>query len=258
LAERVVSAHEPTVALTSPHGGELWLPDEQYRIAWQASDLDGDALWFDIAFSRDGGETWEVIATRLQGSELLVGGEQFPGTENARVRVYASDGVRTSVATSAAFAVARKPPLVFITAPENGLIVPPGAALIFSGFAFDWEDSPVADLPMHWRSDRDGSLGSGGEIMVQSLSPGWHEITLSATDSDGMVGSASVLVYVGYNVFLPMTAKTSPSYNPSYSRTLGYSITARLTAAHGPIPAITCRGNMFGQCSEAFLESPRP
>lgn len=210
LAERAVSAHAPAVELTSPQGGELWLPDEQYSVAWHASDLDSAELWFDVAFSRDDGQTWEFIATHLLESELLVRGDQFPGTENARVRVYASDGVRTSVATSAAFAVVRKPPLVFITTPENGLVVPPGAVLLFSGFALDREDDPAASLPMHWHSDRDGMLGSGSEIMARSLSPGWHEITLTATDSDGMEGSASVLLYIGYNVSLPIVTKTSP------------------------------------------------
>jgi hypothetical protein len=208
LAERAVSPHAPAVELVSPQGGELWLPDEQYRLAWHASDLDSDALWFDVAFSRDGGETWEVIATRLQESEVLVRGDQFPGTENARVRVYASDGVRTSVATSAAFAVARKPPLVFITAPENGLVVPSGAVLMFSGFVLDREDDPAASLPMHWRSDRDGPLGSGSEIMVPWLSPGSHEITLSTTDGDGQVGTASVEILVfRHRLYLPIVQR---------------------------------------------------
>lgn len=211
LAERIVSAHPPSVELALPQGEELWVPNGQYRIAWQASDPDSSALWFDVAFSRDNGETWEVIATRLQESELLVYGDQFPGTETARVRVYASDGVRTSSATSAQFVVQRKPPQVLIAAPQNGLVVPPGTLLMLNGFAFDREDGPATDLPtMYWYSDRTGSLGSGGEIMVQSLSPGKHVITLTAVDSDGMESSAQVTVFIGYQLHLPVLLKALP------------------------------------------------
>jgi len=212
LTERVVSAHAPTVELTSPHGGDLWGGDGPYVVEWQAGDADGDALWFDVAFSRDNGETWEVIATRLQEHHLEVHGDQFPGTENARMRVYASDGVRTSAATSAPFAVARKPPQVFIAAPERGVVVPPGALVIFSGYAYDREDGPLATLPLHWRSNRDGALGDGSEIAVQSLSPGWHEIGLSATDSDGMVGSAKITIFVGQRLYLPVVLKRRSSW----------------------------------------------
>nr|MBC7243859.1 DNRLRE domain-containing protein [Chloroflexota bacterium] len=210
LAERIVSAHPPTVELTLPQGGELWVPDGQYHIEWQASDPDSSVLWFDVAFSRDNGETWEVVATRLQEPELLVRGDQFPGTETARVRVYASDGVRTSSATSEPFAVQRKPPQVFIAVPENGLVVPPGTSLMLSGLVFDREDSPLADLLMHWYSDRDGPLGSGDEIMVQSLSSGKHVITLTAVDSDSMESSAQVTVFIGYQLHLPVLLKIFP------------------------------------------------
>lgn len=239
LAERVVSSHEPAVALTSPHGGELWVGHGQYAIAWQAEDPDGDALWFDIAFSRDDGETWEIIATRFQESELQVRGDQFPGTESGRIRVYASDGVRTSSATSAPFAVQRQPPQVFIAAPENGLVVPPETLLMLSGFAFDREDGPIDDLPMHWYSDRDGPLGSGDEIMVQSASPGKHVITLMAVDSDGMESSAQVTVFIGHQVHLPMLWKafSPPSTGFTDNFESGTLAGARQTRDRGPILA---------------------
>ncbi|MBC7260736.1 MAG: hypothetical protein H5T63_01870 [Chloroflexi bacterium] len=63
---------------------------------------------------------------------------------------------------------------------------------------------------MHWHSDRDGLLGSTDEIIVQMLSPGWHKITLSATDSDGMVGSAQVTVFIGHQLHLPVIWKALP------------------------------------------------
>ncbi len=59
---------------------------------------------------------------------------------------------------------------------------------------------------MTWSSDRDGALGEGEQLEVSSLSPGWHTLTLGATDSSGQVGSDHVRVFVGtpQRVYLPL------------------------------------------------------
>ena len=56
LVERELSANAPQVTLLNPLGGETWAADGETTIAWNASDADGDPLWFDAAFSSDGGE----------------------------------------------------------------------------------------------------------------------------------------------------------------------------------------------------------
>ena len=164
----------------------------------------GDPLWFDVAYSRDGGETWDVFATGLTDTHVMVSSSQIAGSEHALFRVYATDGVRTAEATSGPLVIERKPPMVFITAPEQGQVLPPGVPVGFGGMALDWEDNTPGTLALHWSSNRDGWLGDGGEVMVPGLSPGWHEVTLSAADSDGMVGTARVNVFVGFQLYLPI------------------------------------------------------
>jgi hypothetical protein len=39
---------------------------------------------------------------------------------------------------------------------------------------------------------------------VSNLSPGWHTVTLTATDSDGKTGTDSVTFLIGNYVWLPM------------------------------------------------------
>jgi hypothetical protein len=207
LAERIVSAHWPQVQLIGPPGGSFWPAGGEYPVDWAASDEDGNPLWFDVAFSRDGGETWDVFATGLTERHLMVSSDRIAGTENARFRVYATDGVRTSESTSGPLAIERKPPLVFITTPDKGQVFPPGVPVGFSGTALDWEDSGHAGITLHWNSSRDGWLGDGSETMVPGLSPGWHEVTLSATDSDGMTGIARVNIFVGFQVYLPVVLR---------------------------------------------------
>ncbi len=84
-------------------------------------------------------------------------------------------------------------PTVVVTGPTDGSNLSAGTAVVLSGTANDAEDGGSAELT--WSSSIDGDLGSGASLSV-SLSPGTHAITASATDSDGIVGNATVTVVV--------------------------------------------------------------
>ena len=206
LAERSISAHAPTVTVTSPAGGATWSGDGEYTIEWTASDGDGDPLWFDLAFSRDGGATWEVFATRLSETSLDVNGAQFAGTDQAMLRVFASDGLLTSQATVGPFSIEAKPPQAVIVLPQDGGVIPPGATVMLKGYAYDMEDGTLDDQALSWSSDQDGALGTGSQVLV-TLSPGWHTITLTATDGDANQGAETINVLVGYRLYLPAILK---------------------------------------------------
>jgi hypothetical protein len=203
LAERAVSQHPPTVELLSPQGGDAWSSDGEYVIEWLAGDEDGDSLWFDIAFSRDDGTTWDIVATRLEDTRLEIRGDQFPGTEGAMVRVFASDGVLTSQATSGPFNIGLKPPQAVIVAPQAGVVLPPGAPLLLKGYAYDREGGTLEGEAMSWSSDQDGFLGTGNQVLTE-LSAGQHTITLTAIDSSDNTGTATISVFVGHKVYLPL------------------------------------------------------
>jgi hypothetical protein len=210
LAQRAASANQPVVELFHPLPDDSWSANGAYLIEWGANDGDGGPLWFDVAFSRDAGVTWQIIATRLQDTYLEVRGDQFPGTPGAMIRVYASDGLLTSQMTSGIFTIEPKPPEVVISSPQNGTIIPPGMPVVFSGHAVDREDGTLTGNSLVWESDRDGALGTGDKVLV-TLSPGWHTIYLTATDIPGNPATASVVVFVGYNLYLPQVGRGASS-----------------------------------------------
>lgn len=86
---------------------------------------------------------------------------------------------------------------------------PMGAALWLQGYAYDLEDGALAETALRWSSSRDGDLGTGSQVLV-SLSPGEHLITFTATDSDGNAATATVRVYVGHRVYLPLVLRNQP------------------------------------------------
>ncbi len=57
----IIPNSPPTVSLDYPTGGEVVSGD--VNIQWTANDSDGDTLSVDLYYSRDGGNTWNVIAT---------------------------------------------------------------------------------------------------------------------------------------------------------------------------------------------------
>jgi hypothetical protein len=195
LAELTRSPGGPTVSLSLPNAGEHWGASGMHTIAWQASDPDGDALSYLVQYSADAGQTWTTLASDWEETSLTVDTTYLAGSEEARVRVLATDGINTSQAVSASFSVADNAPRVWIAAPlagsEGSPVFNEGTLVVLEGNGMDAEDGPLADAAFSWRSDHDGLLGSGRQLDVTSLSPGVHILTLEARDSSGQTSSAS-------------------------------------------------------------------
>jgi hypothetical protein len=208
LAERVASPHAPELTIVAPESGERVMSTATF--SWSASDEDGDDLRFAVFYSHDSGDTWLPVAFDIQGNGLQVDSAWLAGGPNAQIRVLASDGFNTITAYSEPFGVSRKVPHVQIGSPANKAIVHPMEAIVLTGHADDLEDGMLEDSALTWTSDRQGFLGSGSQLILPGLTldPGVHEITLTATDSDGQRGMASVTTFVGYGIYIPLSLRS--------------------------------------------------
>jgi len=202
LAIRSVSANAPVVSVLSPNGGEIWTASGTYTITWTGSDADNDTLTYSVLYSPDG-YNWTPVGTTITETQLVVHAAELAGGVGARIRVLATDGVNTSSSESAAFTVESKRPQALILSPAGGGIIPPGAPLFLRGYAYDLEDGSLGEAALQWSSSRDGNLGTGSTVLT-SLSFGQHTITLTATDSNGNTSTASINVFVGSKVYLPL------------------------------------------------------
>jgi len=207
LDERAISGNAPTVDITDPVTEVVWKQGETHTLAWKGDDKDQNALRYAVFYSPDGGKNWQLLASDLGATSMELKVDSLAGGVDTRFRVVATDGVNTGMAeTPQAITVPNKAPMPVILEPSAKLFAP-GDVVVLRGSATDLEDGSISEDKLTWRSDVQGELGKGYEVAVTNLTPGPHTLTLTAVDSQGKSGGASVNVFVGYDIYLPDTQR---------------------------------------------------
>lgn len=201
LAEKRLSTHAPVISnvhvkvpYISPISGTITLE-------WDASDADSDPLTFDIFFSRDNGISFMPLQMQITGNSTQVDTEVLGGSSSAVFKVIASDGVNTAQGQTPALAIDNKPPDVFIVLPRNGLQIQYGQLVNFVGEAMDLQGD-IAAADMVWSTPYT-ALGTGPALSVPDLRVGENFITFTATNSQGLSSSDSIVVHVNDDLALP-------------------------------------------------------
>jgi hypothetical protein len=207
LKSVTVSPNSPTVVLHPVTGAMTDTVSGTLTVSWTASDADGDDLSASVYFSADGGDTWELTTLGLTRNQVRFDTSLWPHTGRGMLRVEVNDGINTGKDVSKPFTVPAKAPAVFAVAPENGATLPPGSPVSLTATGYDAEDGPMEGDALAWSSNRDGELGSGTQIVATDLSLGWHEITVTATDSDNNTATDSIQIHFGHEVYLPLVLR---------------------------------------------------
>ncbi len=122
--EIIAANAPPTVALTSPAGGEDWSGGSSHDIAYVTADPDDPFLYVTIDASLDGGATWipeTPIPGQPTGAYTYAWTLPVVDTTSARVRVCASDLVNPPVCdASSSFTIDSTRPAVASTDPADG------------------------------------------------------------------------------------------------------------------------------------------
>jgi len=87
-------------------------------------------------------------------------------------------------------------PIAQILTPDDSDVFSYKDQIAFSGIATDEEDGPLSGESLSWHSTIDGSFGVDESFTASSLSMGTHNITLTASDSEGSTGSDSIAITI--------------------------------------------------------------
>ncbi|MBP7963217.1 MAG: hypothetical protein KA003_14635 [Caldilineaceae bacterium] len=185
----------PQVTITHPVGGETFT-GRTLSVNWTGGDADGDQLFYNVQYSSDNGQSWEMVAQGLSGTDVGIDLTDLAATQTGRMRVWATDGIHTTFQESAAFIIPNRTPIVQIRTDNAAPTVAVSQTITLIGAGYDVDTGPLPGTELFWRSNLDGELGTGRLLRRVNLSVGTHTITLRATDGSGASGVSTVQVTV--------------------------------------------------------------
>ena len=195
------------------------------ELFWDATDADGDALSADILLSCDGGQSWSAIGVNQRGASMKFALSDIPVAKNEQgiVKVRVTDGLNvvdaempTSIGHFGLGASGSKvldegsiagdsqwsnswlvnAPDIHLISPNASQSYPFGASILLHASGWDLEDQFLPDTAFTWTSSIAGAIGTGRQILVSTLNPGTHVITLRGTDSGSSFVEKSVSIIV--------------------------------------------------------------
>lgn len=186
----------PRVSLLAPAGGEAITPGTELRVRWSSSDADGDALTHTVLFSLDGGATFAPLGLAVRGNEYRWATNATAGSENAIVKIIASDGFHSTEAISGQFRLGGGKPMASILTPEAGATLVNSRAISLWGSARAPGGNQIYDeTAFRWSSSIAGPLGSGSKFLAAPLAAGVHTLRLEV-DVAGVVARSELTVTI--------------------------------------------------------------
>jgi hypothetical protein len=213
----------PMVRITSPNGGEI-LDTDTIQVDWTAKDdEEGTNLHYRLSYSKDGGTTWDLVASGLTETHAFIPTANLPATNQGLFRVWASDGIHTSYDDSdKTFTIPNAGPYLEITSPISGTVYILGQTVTMMANAYDPDDGSMDGDQITWFSTVDGEIGVGDLLSLTDLSVGQHIILAVASDgSGGMAGdSVKIAIYADAGALPPLpgdlrVAPGSVYFNPA-------------------------------------------
>ena len=191
ILSQMADPHIPSVGEITSNGGSQWPNTGTITLDWKPTYLGSHSLQYLVQYSRDSGVSWSMLAINLGQPTLAVDAALLPGSPNAQIRVYVTDGFNTGEAVSDLFTVNDKPPEVHIGWAEDGAQVAASDPVILNGAATDAQDGPISGSDLHWSVD--GSpLAEGDTLVTSTLNAGNHVISLTTANAAGLTGTASI------------------------------------------------------------------
>jgi len=212
----------PTVAITSPVGGESWGAATVHNITWTATD-DIVVGPVDLALSTDGGATFPTaIATGISNTGTFAWTLPVVLTNQARVRVVAHDGTGNVGSDSSHTNFSITGWTVVASAGVNGSISPSGSIPVADGATPGFTITPNTGYHVQDVLVNGSSVGAvtnftfpavhANQTIAASFAINTYTLTLS-TAGNGTVAAVPNQLTYNHGTSVQLTATPSPGWN---------------------------------------------
>ena len=209
----------PKITLLEPVGRLLKL-NGLVRFNWKASDINDDALTYQVELSDNQGQTWKVLSKNLKEPEFIWDSATVPDGSNYVIKAAASDGSLTAFASSNRISVINDQPAIILE--SSGYLFTAESSKIIKGIVRSKNDLLIkldfsSDNGKTWRTilPEDGLWNSVFErfsFKIPSLKPGQQKIILrGAAVSGRVIINAQGLRVIFDNQAPTLTMETLPS-----------------------------------------------
>ncbi|MEM7230818.1 MAG: hypothetical protein AAF517_01500 [Planctomycetota bacterium] len=205
-AEADVSENAPTVEIKTLN---VDLANQFVEVSWTAKDDDRDPLRFAVHFSPDDGATWQALTVDYSHYSFASSLKNLPESDEARIRVIASDGILSSLAVSEKFSTPPQKAEVWIDGPGQLNIdgpgqIPFGETVLLHGLAINVGQELGVEV-YSWEIEGAMSFSKqGSSVELNDLVPGGYSVKLTVFNRGGTIGTAELNFEV-----LPVIVETS-------------------------------------------------
>jgi hypothetical protein len=181
----------PSCTILTPVMGEVFVEGESILLSADVSDAETDSTGLLVSWSSDKDGLLNTSTPSSSGEVLFATNVLSVDTHTITLSVEDDAGSLCNALLLLSIGTA---PEVSILSPSSGTVFSQGESIVFEGEILDGQDI-ASQLDVAWESTIDGLFStdpplSNGSVIIStaSLSPGTHSITLSATDSSGLIG----------------------------------------------------------------------
>jgi hypothetical protein len=229
LAERNVSLHSPNVSFTTSFQNQTYTED--FTVNWNGSDIDGDNLTYSVLISDDGGQNFTTLALDTEDTNLTIDNSFLENSSNFKLKVLATDGVRTDEDISNFTFSVQPDPYIELVSPEDYTRIADNIIIFrYKTFVLN---ANITNCSLYINGIYNLTNSSSiiqGEVMnfTKNLSNGDYNWTIKCTDSRGFIGETEIQ-QLTISLVVPEIENVTAYPNP---QEFGKNVTIEATVAY--------------------------
>jgi len=168
-----VIENRPSISIT----GLGKIDENSIHVKWKADNDDRQSLTYRVYYMIPEGRIW-LLESELSETEKTIDLSKLPGSNNSRIGIAVSSGLRSDMILSDPFSVSKKPLRIIFSEPNTNEPLSPDQPIVLRGSVVDVSGQTKKPIGMTWRLNGEIIAQNVNSHVIQSLEPGEYDISL--------------------------------------------------------------------------------